>query len=121
MPAVTRAVCACLGSRKAGAPTLKQQVAAAYATDMCVTNPLFRGTDKKPDISNRVLDATTFYTASLAVPRARRQDEAGVQRGKASFTSFGCAQCHTAELRTTAGATAALCWFRSWLKVPCSS
>ena len=93
---------------KAGAPTLKQQVAAAYATDMGVTNPLFRGTDKKPDISNRILDATTFYTASLAVPRARRQDDPAVQRGKASFTSFGCAQCHTAELRTTGGATAAL-------------
>lgn len=93
---------------KATHPTLKQQVAAAYATDMGITNPLFRMGDRTPDITNRVLDATTFYTATLAVPRARLQDDPIVIQGKNNFHSFGCANCHATELHTGPGLSAAL-------------
>ena len=37
---------------KASAPSLKQQIAAAYATDMGVTNPLFKNGARVPDITS---------------------------------------------------------------------
>lgn len=93
---------------KAGAPTLKHQVAAAYANDMGVSNPLFRVGDKHPDIPDRIVNATTFFTATLAVPRARSQNDPNVIHGKGLFTSMGCAACHVTELHTTGGMSAAL-------------
>ncbi len=93
---------------KAGAPTLKQQVAAAYANDMGVSNPLFRAGNRRADIPDRIVNATTFFSATLAVPRARTQDDPGVVRGKGLFASMGCAACHVTELHTMQGRSAAL-------------
>ena len=89
---------------KASSPTLRQQVAAAYATDMGVTNPLFKRGTKTPEISSTILDATTFYSASLGVPMARDQNDPTVTQGRALFTQFGCHSCHTPTLTTGAGA-----------------
>ena len=89
---------------KASSPTLRQQVAAAYATDMGVTNPLFRKGSRLPEIPSTILDATTFYAASLGVPMARDQNDPTVTQGRALFTQFGCHSCHTPTLTTGTGA-----------------
>lgn len=93
---------------KASSPTLRQQVAAAYATDMGVTNPLFKRGSKTPDISAAILDATTFYSATLGVPMARDQNDPTVTRGRALFSQFGCHSCHTPTLTTGSGSHPAL-------------
>lgn len=93
---------------KAGSPTLLQQVAAAYATDMGVSNALFRVRHEKPEISSRILNATTFYSATLGIPRARNQSDPVVTRGRDLFTSLGCNACHTPTFTTGAGAHASL-------------
>lgn len=85
---------------KAASPSVLQQVAAAYSTDMGVTNPLFPMGDRIPDITRATLDLTTFYTRTLAVPRARGQDDIRVQTGRLAFESLGCARCHTSTLTT---------------------
>jgi CxxC motif-containing protein (DUF1111 family) len=88
---------------KASAPSLKQQVAAAYATDMGVTNPLFKNGAHVPDISSTVLDATAFYSATLGVPMARNQADAVVAQGRTLFSALRCHSCHTPILRTGDG------------------
>jgi CxxC motif-containing protein (DUF1111 family) len=93
---------------KASAPSLRQQVAAAYATDMGVTNPLFKRGTKTPEISSTILEATTFYSASLGVPMARDQADPTVIFGRALFTQFGCHSCHTPTLTTGTGMHPAL-------------
>jgi CxxC motif-containing protein (DUF1111 family) len=89
---------------KAAAPSLRQQIANAYATDMGVSNPLVRGTDKTPDIPDSILSATTFFNATLAVPQARNQDSPNVLHGRDLFQSAGCADCHAMTLTTGKGA-----------------
>ncbi len=93
---------------KAGAPTLKQQIAAAYATDMGVSNPLFRMRDARPEISAQILDATTFYTATLGMPMARNQRDFGIARGRSFFAAIGCQDCHTSTFVTGSGIHTAL-------------
>ena len=93
---------------KAGAPTLKQQIAGAYATDMGVTNPLFHVRGERPDISSRILDSTTFYTATLAVPIARGQGDSQVVRGRELFDTIGCSSCHITTFVTGSGAHSSL-------------
>lgn len=93
---------------KAGSPSLKQQIAAAYATDMGVTNPLFRLRGERPEISSRILEATTFYAATLGVPMARDQTLAAVTHGRELFNSLGCAHCHVATFVTDGGADSSL-------------
>ncbi len=99
---------------KAGAPTLRQQTAGAFATDIGISSPLFtKGhgdcTDTQVDCVNafhgdkdvRVfevddvgLDLTTFYSANLAVPARRDVGAPEVLRGKEVFYDTGCASCH---------------------------
>ena len=85
---------------KAAAPSVIQQIANAYAIDMGVTNPLVRLKDKQVDISQKILDATTFYTRTLAVPRSRSTDSQREVSGKAIFISIGCNSCHLLTLVT---------------------
>lgn len=93
---------------KASSPTLRQQIAAAYATDMGVTNPLFQAETRSPEIPASILNATTFYSATLGVPMARKQGNRTVARGRALFSQFGCHSCHTPTLTTADGAHPAL-------------
>lgn len=93
---------------KAGSPSLRQQVAAAYATDMGVTNPIFHPPGERADILGKTLDATTFYSATLGVPQARDQGLAAVQRGRLRFSEFGCAACHVETLTTGPSEVSAL-------------
>jgi len=85
---------------KAAAPTVLQQVATAYSTDMGVTNPIFPMGDRPADISQSVLGLTVFYTQTLAVPKARDQDNAAVRSGRVTFQALGCAGCHMQTLTT---------------------
>jgi len=85
---------------KANNPNLHQQNAAAYVNDMGVTNPLFPEKDGTSDIDAKTLDATTFYTQTIAVPGRILMDNPVVRRGEKLFTQANCAVCHVAELRT---------------------
>jgi CxxC motif-containing protein (DUF1111 family) len=105
---------------KAGAPTLRQQSAAAFAADIGISTPLFEAghgdcTAAQVDCINsphgdgdvRVfevdeigLDLVTFYSANLAVPARRNVDDPEVLRGKVVFHTTGCASCHTPSFVT---------------------
>lgn len=87
---------------KASNPTLVQQAAAAYANDMGVTSAML-GLD--PELDDRVVGDTAFYTATLAVP-ARAPGDVG--RGEALFDDLGCAACHTPVQTTGPSPIAAL-------------
>ena len=93
---------------KASSSSLKQQIAAAYAKDMGVTNPLFKNGAHVPDISSTVLDATTFYSATLGVPMARNQADAVVAQGRTLISALRCHSCHTPILRTGDGVDTSL-------------
>ncbi|CUH51609.1 di-heme oxidoreductase family protein [Shimia marina] len=99
---------------KAGSPTLRQQTAGAFSTDIGISTSLFPAGhgnctplqeacvagphgDKDVrvfEVDDAGLDITTFYTANLAVPARRDVDDPQVLRGKALFFDTGCASCH---------------------------
>ncbi|MEO7995262.1 MAG: di-heme oxidoredictase family protein, partial [bacterium] len=91
---------------KAGQPTLREQVAAAYRNDIGLTNSVFSsesshgqpqadGRDDDPELTDDILDSTTFYVQSLAVPARRRITDPGIMRGEEIFNTAQCAACHT--------------------------
>ena len=99
---------------KANQPSIRQQIAAAFAADIGVTSSLYPLTEctpvqheclaaikaPKPELRPDMWDALTFWTQALAVPERRDTDKPEVQRGEALFTSSGCAMCHVPEWRT---------------------
>ncbi len=92
---------------KSNTPGLRQQVAAAYANDMGVSNTMFAEPDGRHELSDATLDAVTFYSATLAVP-ARGPSSPAAERGEALFAQHGCASCHVPELTTGVSEIAAL-------------
>lgn len=101
---------------KAGAPTIKEQSASAFAGDMGISSPLFdapwgdctkvqttcrtapdgsKGTPERTEIGTEGLDLVTFYARNLAVPARRDVDDPEVLRGKTVFYDTGCTACHT--------------------------
>jgi CxxC motif-containing protein (DUF1111 family) len=100
---------------KAEMPTILQQTASAYHEDMGVTNSLFpsesclgqpncNGSDGQVDIRDEVLELTTFYTQTLAVPAMRHYNDPQVLRGKQLFEKLNCGSCHVPS-HTTGAAT----------------
>ena len=101
---------------KAGLPTLEQQNAQAFAADMGLTSALATLDDcteaqlacraaahgGTPEVSDKLLDAVTFYTRNLGVPARRNVDDAEVLRGKSLFHQAGCAKCHVPTFTTAA-------------------
>lgn len=99
---------------KANEPTLLQQAAHAYNSDMGVTSPYSPhetsagqpgqddGLGDDPEVSAETLEATEFYTQSLGVPAARDAGDAVAERGRRLFSDLGCASCHVSELVTDA-------------------
>ncbi len=105
---------------KAGAPTLRQQSAAAFAADIGISTPLFEaghgdctsaqtdciqsphgdGDVRVFEVDDIGLDLVTFYSANLAVPARRNVDDPQVLRGKELFHTTGCASCHTPSFVT---------------------
>ncbi len=99
---------------KAGQPTVRQQVAAAFAGDMGLTTGLYpeppcspaqrecleapHGGD--PEVEDPVLEVVAFYARHLGVPPRRDHDGAAVRRGEELFQSAGCSACHVETHRT---------------------
>ncbi len=99
---------------KAGTPTIRQQVAGAFAGDIGISNPLFPDAwgecteiqvtcrsaphgdqdERGFEIDDERLDLVTFYSRNLGVPRRRDVDSPRVLRGKELFYRTGCTSCH---------------------------
>jgi CxxC motif-containing protein (DUF1111 family) len=102
---------------KAGQPTVRQQVAAAFAGDLGITSRLFpeqpctaaqRGCQRassssrgEPELSDEVLDLVTLYAQVLGVPGRRTPQAAAARSGEALFRKVRCNACHV-ETYTTA-------------------
>ncbi|MBL8750343.1 MAG: thiol oxidoreductase [Planctomycetes bacterium] len=101
---------------KATQPTVLAQTAAAFANDMGITSSLHPDerlsaveravivftSGGEPEIDDDKLGRVVFYARTLAVPEARDAGAPAVVAGGELFRSFGCAACHTPELRTAA-------------------
>ena len=96
---------------KANEPTVKQQSADAYHSDMGITSPLssiesVHGTDADdgfaddPEISDEILSSVAFYIQTLGVPSARGIGDPVVEGGRLLFKQAGCTGCHVPQLRT---------------------
>jgi CxxC motif-containing protein (DUF1111 family) len=93
---------------KATAPTLREQTAGAYHSDMGVTTPSRPresgagqppheepdSLDNDPEVTAQTVSESTFYVQSLGVPARRNTDDPMVRRGEEIFTNVGCATCH---------------------------
>jgi CxxC motif-containing protein (DUF1111 family) len=99
---------------KAIEPTVRQQVAGAFAGDMGLSSALApqpwgdctprqeacrRAADGNDaaegvEVPARMLDLVTFYARNLAVPARIDARDPVVLRGKQVFTDAGCAACH---------------------------
>lgn len=102
---------------KATVPTILNQVADAFHTDIGITNyfhPIETCTDVQLeclaaplagrfDMDDDRIRSVVFYNQALAVPAARNTGDADVQAGAVLFDDFGCASCHT-PTQTTAQA-----------------
>lgn len=96
---------------KAGAPSLIQQIAAAYNQDMGITSFLFPKESSfgqsqfdffndDVELSDSLLYAATFYMQTLGVPGRRNVNDSEVKRGKQLFYDAKCTACHTPKFRT---------------------
>jgi len=100
---------------KANSPSLPQQMAEAFIGDMGVTTPLFpdvqcapqehacRGaipSKTQPELSGERLNDLDFFATHLAPPPRRNVDDPQVKRGERLFSTSGCAQCHTPQMKT---------------------
>ncbi|WP_224825089.1 di-heme oxidoredictase family protein [Cognatishimia sp. MH4019] len=99
---------------KAGAPTVKEQSAGAFAGDIGISNPLNPnawaectqaqtdcrnaphgdGDTRVTEIDAEGLDLVTFYSQNLAVPARRDVNDPQVLRGKQVFYETNCVACH---------------------------
>lgn len=99
---------------KAGQPTVRQQVAAAFVGDIGATSSMFTQqpcTSKQirclesasggdPEVSDEILDFVTFYSKTLAVPARRNIGDKDIQQGEKLFREIGCNTCHIETLHT---------------------
>ncbi|KAF0115141.1 MAG: hypothetical protein FD150_1202 [Rhodobacteraceae bacterium] len=107
---------------KAGAPTVREQSAGAFAGDMGLSTPLHRDPwgdctpgqstcigaphGQEPEVRDGFevdgpsLDLVTFYARNLGVPERRDLDDPKVLRGKEVFFTTGCQSCHTPKFVT---------------------
>ncbi len=99
---------------KAGAPTLREQSASAFAGDIGISSPIFDapfgdctegqpacraaphgdGDARETEIDAEALDLVTFYSRNLAPPERPEAEDPQVLRGKRVFHETGCASCH---------------------------
>ncbi|MCX7286541.1 MAG: c-type cytochrome, partial [Rhodobacterales bacterium] len=102
---------------KAGAPTVREQSAGAFAGDMglstalhpdpwgdctkvqatCINAPHGQepGIRDGLEVDRKSLDLVAFYSRNLGVPERRGVDDPLVLKGKEIFYSTGCQSCHT--------------------------
>ena len=97
---------------KASQPNLLQQAAAAFRNDIGITNFLYPSESCTPvqapclqarggngpgtphEISDDLLELTTFFLRLLAVPSRRNPQAPEVLEGRHLFRQIGCGRCH---------------------------
>ncbi|HVX94642.1 MAG TPA: di-heme oxidoredictase family protein [Polyangia bacterium] len=98
---------------KAGATSLRHQIAGALNTDMGVMTSVLPkpdcgsaqqncGNTAGPELGDKYLDDLVKYVHLLGVRARRNLDDADALKGETLFAQVGCAKCHVAELRTSA-------------------
>ncbi len=107
---------------KAGAPTIREQSASAFAGDIGISSPIFpaafgdcteaqsdcrtapdgnTGSPAGTEIGEDGLDLVTFYARNLGVPARRDVDDPQVLHGKQVFYETGCTACHQPKFVTS--------------------
>ena len=104
---------------KAGQPTVHQQTAAAFHSDMGLTNSLFSnesctkkqsaclqapsgvGRTNGVEVDDNVLSAVTLFTESLPVPAPRQSKSVQIKKGKQLFNKLNCVACHIPRFETS--------------------
>lgn len=97
---------------KASQPNLLQQAGAAFRNDIGITNALYpsesctaaqepclrarsgKGPHTPHEISDELLELTTYFLRFLAVPKRRNPEAPEVLEGRHLFRQIGCAACH---------------------------
>lgn len=99
---------------KANQPSIRQQIAAAFAGDLGVTSSLYlepncppvqtdcaaQPPGNQPELIDNDWDELEFWTQLLAVPARRHVKDARFRRGEQLFADAKCAVCHVPEMRT---------------------
>ena len=108
---------------KAGASSVSQQSAEAFAGDIGISTPLTprdsgdctmaqpscinapHGGDAAagtPEVDDKLFKLVAFYSRNLAVPARRNPADPNILAGKAAFHAAGCAGCHRPKFVTGA-------------------
>jgi CxxC motif-containing protein (DUF1111 family) len=103
---------------KAGQPTVLQQTASAFHSDIGITSSLYPtppcspgqrdcqrvtyGADPETgvEISDGLLHSVAYMTSAIGVPQRHDWSHPTVLKGKRLFNEIGCASCHTAHFMT---------------------
>lgn len=98
---------------KANQPSVRQQVAGAFLGDMGITSSLFPNENVPtsvdattipnggiPEISDLNLNRVALYSSTLAVPARRNYSDQNVLKGKKTFETIGCTNCHIPKILT---------------------
>ena len=85
---------------KANSATLLSQTATAYAHDMGIANPLLPNADGTTEIDAETLEASAFYTQTLAIPARGQVNDLTIKTGEKLFSQAHCAACHLSKIRT---------------------
>ncbi len=99
---------------KANQPSLQQQIAGAFLSDIGVTSSLYPQQNcppiqkecaeqrhhTKPDLRPELWEAISFWILGLDAPVQRDRDNPAVQRGEKLFATVKCVECHVSELKT---------------------
>ena len=85
---------------KANSATLISQTATAYAHDMGIANPLLPNDDGTLEVDAETVEASAFYTQTLAIPARGQVDDPTVQKGEKLFSQANCSACHLGEIKT---------------------
>ena len=93
---------------KANSANLLSQTATAYAHDMGIANPLLPNDDGTIEIDADTVEASAFYTQTLAVPARTQVNDPVVQKGEKLFASANCAACHLTAIETGSASVEAL-------------
>lgn len=104
---------------KAGQPSIAQQNAQAFVSDMGLTSAIFPQDEctatqvncqqaahgGEPEVSENIAQHVLFYTRHLGVPQRRNLYDAQVLAGRRLFYQAGCQHCHTPRFVTGAQAS----------------
>ncbi len=93
---------------KANQPSIRLQVADAFAGDIGITSPVNPAERNPgslpnggtPELPENILQRVTTYLQTLAPPARRNTTDENVKQGEQLFTALRCAACHVPELQT---------------------